>query len=267
MATTNAWNILRRTSTLGPVARRLSFVAVGAVALVGVGAGTAASAADAPTTGKAYTAATRTVGGVPLKVAVPVTEGTASAASSATSTTVVPVKPAAPKPAAKPAAPAKKAPAKPAAKKPAAPSRAQLMPHGVPGGQVSFKTNQAQLRNAATIVKVGQQMHLPPRAWVMAVACSLQESKLTNLGNLGNLNDHDSLGLFQQRPSSGWGSPKQITTPSYAAHKFYAALKSVPGYQHMPLTRAIQKVQVSAFPQAYAKWEKMAAALVTGTYK
>jgi len=248
-----------RTSTLGPLARRVGIVAAGAIAAVAVGAGTA-HAADVPTADTAKGTVTRVINGVPVKVAAPATD-------SATSTTVVPVKPAAPKPAAKPAAPVKKAPAKPAAKKPAAPSRAQLMPHGVPGGQVSFKTNQAQLRNAATIVKVGQQMHLPPRAWVMAVACSLQESKLTNLGNLGNLNDHDSLGLFQQRPSSGWGSPKQITTPSYAAHKFYAALKSVPGYQHMPLTRAIQKVQVSAFPQAYAKWEKMAATLVTGTYK
>jgi hypothetical protein len=272
VATTIDRSTHRRSSTLGPLSRRLSFVAVGAVALVAVGSGAgAAFAADAPAADTTYTTATRVIGGIPTKVAVPV-DSPASAAVTPVAPAVAAVKPAAPV-AVKPAAPAKKAPAKPAAPakkapaKPAAPSRAQLMPHGTPGGQVSFRVNPHQVQNAATIVKVGQQMHLPPRAWVMAVACSLQESKLTNLGNLGASNDHDSLGLFQQRPSSGWGSPRQILNPSYAAHKFYAALKSVPGYRHMSLTYAVQSVQVSAFPQAYAKWEKMAADLVAGSFK
>ena len=265
MATTTERTAHRRIpTTLGPVTRRLGFVAVGAIALVAVGTGTAASAADVPADKVSYTTATRTFAGVPLKVAVPVADPA--------DTHVAPVAAAVP---GKPAIPAAKAPAKPAAKpaakkapaKPAAPSRAQLMPHGVPGGQSWFRVGPAQVRNAATIVKVGQQMHLPPRAWVMAVACSLQESKLTNLGNLGARNDHDSLGLFQQRPTSGWGSPKQILNTQYAAKKFYQALKSVPNYRNLPLTTAVQKVQVSAFPQAYAKWEKMAADLVAGTYK
>ena len=58
---------------------------------------------------------------------------------------------------------------------------------------------------------------MPPRGWVIAVATAMQESRLTNLRHLGTRNDHDSLGLFQQRPSSGWGTPAQVTDPVYAA--------------------------------------------------
>jgi hypothetical protein len=94
------------------------------------------------------------------------------------------------------------------------------------------------------------------------VATPLQESKLENLGHLGAHNDHDSLGLFQQRPSVGWGTPEQLTDPDYAAEQFYRALQQVPGYAEQPLTSAAQTVQVSAFPDAYAQWEKMAADLV-----
>ncbi|MFC0565716.1 hypothetical protein ACFFHU_16455, partial [Plantactinospora siamensis] len=78
---------------------------------------------------------------------------------------------------------------------------------------------------------------------------------------LGDANDHDSLGLFQQRPTSGWGSPEQITNPQYATTAFQKALKDVPGWQDMPLTDAAQKVQVSAYPDAYAQWESQAADL------
>ena len=184
-----------------------------------------------------------------------------------------PAKPAAPR---KPA-PAKPAPAKPAPHRPApvphraatrafVPTRGQLMPRGSIGHQTSFATSAAQRANVAAIVKAGQDLKLPPRAMVMAVACAMQESTLRNLGNLGGHNDHDSLGLFQQRPSSGWGSPHQLTNPHYAATKFYKALMHVPGWQHMSLTRAVQKVQVSAFPMAYAKWEKFAASMVQGAY-
>jgi len=109
-------------------------------------------------------------------------------------------------------------------------------------------------------------MKLSPRAEVLAVACSLQESKLLNLGNLGNRNDHDSLGLFQQRPSAGWGTPSQLTNPDYAAKAFYKALKSVSNFESRSLTDAVQRVQVSAFPYAYAKWEKMASDLVLASY-
>jgi murein DD-endopeptidase MepM/ murein hydrolase activator NlpD len=120
----------------------------------------------------------------------------------------------------------------------------------------------AQVTNAATIVKAGQDRNMPPRAWVIAVATAMQESQLKNPGNLGARNDHDSLGLFQQRPSTGWGTPAQIMNPEYAAGKFYAALKNVDGWQSMTLTRAAQRVQKSAYPNAYAKWENAAAALV-----
>jgi hypothetical protein len=80
------------------------------------------------------------------------------------------------------------------------------------------------------------------------------------------MNDHDSLGLFQQRPTSGWGTPEQITDPNYSAKAFYKGLVNVDGYEKMPLTVAAQTVQVSAFPDHYAQWEKMAADLVQATY-
>jgi murein DD-endopeptidase MepM/ murein hydrolase activator NlpD len=120
----------------------------------------------------------------------------------------------------------------------------------------------AQIRNAAIIIKTGAALKMPPRAWVIAVATAMQESGLTNLGNLGKKNDHDSLGLFQQRPSSGWGTPNQITDPVYASTKFYQKLKTVAGWETIPLTDAAQAVQVSAYPDAYAKHEPAATQIV-----
>jgi hypothetical protein len=153
-----------------------------------------------------------------------------------------------------------------AADKGNAPTTAQLMPHGTPqSGQETFTPTKEQMDNAKQIIEAGKQMKLPPRAWVIAIATSLQESKLVNLGHLGGMNDHDSLGLFQQRPSSGWGTPEQITDPIYSAKSFYKGLQNV-DYQHLPLTTAAQTVQVSAYPEAYAKWEKMAADLVQGAH-
>ena len=93
----------------------------------------------------------------------------------------------------------------------------------------------------------------------------MQETKLHNYGDLGSENDHDSLGLFQQRPSSGWGSPQQIVDPSYAASAFYKALRSVPGWQSMALTDAAQTVQVSAFGDRYAQWDTQTSDLVQHT--
>jgi murein DD-endopeptidase MepM/ murein hydrolase activator NlpD len=119
-----------------------------------------------------------------------------------------------------------------------------------------------QIHNAATIVGVGQQMGVPPRGWVIAIATALQESALTNLPNLGTSNDHDSLGLFQQRPSQGWGTPDQILDPAYSSRKFYEHLLAVPGWQTMSLTDAAQRVQRSAYPDAYAKHEPLATVVV-----
>jgi murein DD-endopeptidase MepM/ murein hydrolase activator NlpD len=122
--------------------------------------------------------------------------------------------------------------------------------------------SQEQIGNATTIVTVGARLTVPQYGWVVAVATAMQESGLRNLGNLGNRNDHDSLGLFQQRPSQGWGTPSQLMDPNYAATKFYEKLLRVAGWQQMPLTQAAQAVQVSAFPDRYAKWEADARALV-----
>jgi murein DD-endopeptidase MepM/ murein hydrolase activator NlpD len=122
--------------------------------------------------------------------------------------------------------------------------------------------NSQQLANAAVIVAVGQQLRVPPRGWVIAVAAAMQESSLTNLGDQGPRNDHDSLGLFQQRPSQGWGTPTQIMDPVYTSTQFYDRLLRVPRWQDLPLTDAAQAAQHSAAPDSYSKWETDAISVV-----
>jgi hypothetical protein len=112
----------------------------------------------------------------------------------------------------------------------------------------------SQVENATTIARVAVERGLPDHAVTVALATALQESGLENL----NYGDRDSLGLFQQRPSQGWGTPAQVTDPRYAAGKFYDSLVQVPGWQWLPVTVAAQEVQRSAFPDAYAKWEGLA---------
>ena len=129
------------------------------------------------------------------------------------------------------------------------------------GGRVSLEVE--QMANAATITAVGVRLGMPDRAVQVALATALQESKLRNLPHLGERNDHDSVGLFQQRPSQGWGSQEQIGNPRYAAERFYRALRQVPGWRELRLTEAAQRVQRSAFPEAYAKWEPDAQVLAT----
>ncbi|MFI2651378.1 hypothetical protein, partial [Micromonospora fulviviridis] len=135
------------------------------------------------------------------------------------------------------------------------PDTAKLIPHGVQGAQSKITLNDEQTANAKAIIAATKKAGLPERAAVISIATSLQESKLENLGHLGDMNDHDSLGLFQQRPSSGWGTPEQITDPEYSTLAFLKGLKQVDGWQDMPLTEAAQTVQVSAYPDAYAQWE------------
>ena len=142
------------------------------------------------------------------------------------------------------------------------PEMDKLVPHGVQGVQQSVEWNDEQKANAKAIVEATKRNGMDERAAVVAVATAMQESTLNNFGHLGDRNDHDSQGLFQQRPSSGWGSVEQITDPEYATSAFLKALKQVDGWEEMPLTRAAQTVQVSAFPDHYAKWEKAAAELV-----
>jgi len=111
-----------------------------------------------------------------------------------------------------------------------------------------------QVSIAATIVNVGLTKGVPRWGWVVALATAMQESLLRNLPHLGEDNDHDSIGVFQQRPSQGWGTPEQLADPAYQAGKFYDKLLTIPGWQQMPLTDAAQAVQVSAYGSEYAKW-------------
>ncbi|MFD6568456.1 hypothetical protein [Micromonospora profundi] len=142
------------------------------------------------------------------------------------------------------------------------PDSAKLIPHGTQGKQSHIALNDEQVANVKAIIAATKKAGMPERAAVISIGTSLQESKLENLGHLGDRNDHDSQGLFQQRPSSGWGTPEQITDPDYSTTAFLKGLKQVDGWQDMPLTVAAQTVQVSAYPDAYAQWEQQAADLV-----
>jgi hypothetical protein len=115
-----------------------------------------------------------------------------------------------------------------------------------------------QTGNAALIVAIGQARGVPAWGWVIAVATAMQESRLRNLPG----GDRDSIGLFQQRPSASWGTPTQLRSPTYQAGKFYDTLLAIPGWQTMPLTQAAQRVQRSAFPNAYQHWARPATVLV-----
>ncbi|MET8075381.1 heavy metal transporter [Streptomyces sp. NPDC005303] len=140
--------------------------------------------------------------------------------------------------------------------------RCRVVSGGAGGPSYEFTPEQAV--NAATITAVGTGRGLPERAVAIALATALQESGLRNISH----GDRDSLGLFQQRPSQGWGTPKEILDPTYAAGAFYKHLVKVKGYQDLPLTVAAQRVQRSGYPEAYAKHEPDAtllAAALTGT--
>ena len=119
--------------------------------------------------------------------------------------------------------------------------------------------------NARIVIQIGRQLGVPNRGIVIALAAAMQESSLRNVG----YGDRDSVGLFQQRPSAGWGSVAQLTDVSYATRLFYGGaqnpnagrtkgLLDYGGGPSMTVAQAAQKVQVSAYPDAYAKWEKSA---------
>lgn len=120
-----------------------------------------------------------------------------------------------------------------------------------PGRGGPIRLDPAQVTNAQIMVGVARQNGLPLRAAVIAVATAKQESDLHNLA----YGDRDSLGLFQQRPSQGWGTPQQILNPVRASSRFYARLVTVPGWETLPLTVAAQAVQRSANATAYAQWQ------------
>jgi len=122
-----------------------------------------------------------------------------------------------------------------------------------------------QTANALTIISVGRQLGVSDYGIIIALSAAMQESSLRNI-SYGHL---DSVGLFQQRPSSGWGTVSQLTDATYAAKLFYGGpsnpnkgktrgLLEISGWQSMTVTQAAQKVQISAYPDAYAKWEASA---------
>lgn len=123
------------------------------------------------------------------------------------------------------------------------------------GGTLRLEPQQAA--NASTIAAVASSRRLPERAVAIALATSMQESALRNI----NHGDRDSMGLFQQRPSQGWGTAAQIMDPVYASNEFFDGLVKIQGYSRLPLTVAAQRVQKSGYPQAYAKHEADAALL------
>jgi len=160
--------------------------------------------------------------------------------------------------AAKPAPAKKAAAATPVSTKPyAGVSYATLELTGTQGSQSRFTPSSAQWANATTIVKAAKDLNLSPYAATIGVATAIQESKLHNLHVAV---DHDSLGLFQQRPSTGWGTPSELTNTTYAAKAFLRELPS--GYKHMGLADAAQSVQRSFDGSLYAQWEAQAAYMV-----
>ncbi|MEU1132535.1 heavy metal transporter [Streptomyces sp. NPDC005900] len=141
------------------------------------------------------------------------------------------------------------------------PARCRVVSAHDDGAAYEFTAEQA--RNASTVAAVGTSRGMPERAVTIALATALQESGLRNIRH----GDRDSLGLFQQRPTQGWGDERQIMDPAYSAARFYEHLAEVPGYSRLPLTVAAQRVQRSGYPQAYAKHEPDAvllAAALTG---
>jgi hypothetical protein len=213
-----------------------------------------------------YPAAVLALAGVAVGVA-PITASAATAPAAKPTTAATATATTATKPATKTTTTAAKTTAKPAAAtkattKAASPfagaSTTQLEPTGTVGTQSHITLDSDQWANATSIVHAAENMNLSPYAATIAVATSMQESKLQNL-NVAV--DHDSLGLFQQRPSTGWGEPSQLEDPTYAATAF---LKSLPSnYQNMSLHTAAQDVQRSFNGYLYAQWEDQAAHIVS----
>ena len=126
------------------------------------------------------------------------------------------------------------------------------------GARRTLTPDQAQ--NAALIANIAVTRGLPDHAATVAIATAMQESRLTNL----DYGDLDSLGLFQQRPSQGWGTAEQVSDMTYAANIFYDHLLQVPDWETIPVEDAAQEVQRSGYPELYATWDAMARAWASG---
>jgi hypothetical protein len=133
--------------------------------------------------------------------------------------------------------------------------------------------SQAEMDNAVAIIETGKRMNVPKRAHVVAIATSLQETRLRNLANTrvpqslnfphqGVGSNFDSVGLFQQRPSQGWGTATELMDPATASGRFYGRLVRVSGWETMSVGAAAQAVQRSAFPGAYDKQQPQAQKIV-----
>jgi hypothetical protein len=126
-------------------------------------------------------------------------------------------------------------------------------------GDVRAQVDLEQGRWASLMAAIAQRRGLPPRATTIAIATAFQESKIHNI----DYGDRDSVGLFQQRPSQGWGTVEQIMDPHYSTGEFYDVLVTIDDYAGMDINDAAQLVQRSGFPQAYAQHEKYARALAS----
>lgn len=126
-------------------------------------------------------------------------------------------------------------------------------------GGMTTTLSPERMGNAAIIAGISVKRALPARAASIGIATAMQESKLRNL----DYGDRDSLGLFQQRPSQGWGTEEQVQDPVYATNAFYDVLVKIEGYQSLEITDAAQKVQRSAYPDAYANHEEEARAMAS----
>lgn len=126
-------------------------------------------------------------------------------------------------------------------------------------GDLDGTLDEDQADNAALMAAIATRRDLPARATTIAIATALQESKLRNI----DYGDRDSVGLFQQRPSQGWGTVEEIMDPVYATNAFYDVLVSIEGFEGLQITDAAQQVQRSAFPDAYAQHETRARAFAS----
>lgn len=126
------------------------------------------------------------------------------------------------------------------------------------GANDASRLNDEQRSIIGQIISIGKQRGLSPRAWQIAIQAGMTESGLRNL----TFGDRDSLGVFQMRPSMGWGTVQQVTDPPYQVNKFYDVLLAVPDWEKKRPGDSAQAVERSGFPDRYHKWEPMAVKLV-----
>jgi peptidoglycan DL-endopeptidase CwlO len=126
------------------------------------------------------------------------------------------------------------------------------------GAADAAKLTGEQKSTVTKIITIGKKRKLPARAWQVAIQAGMTESGLRSL----DYGDRDSLGIFQMRPSMGWGTPEQVTDPEYAINKFFDVLLAVPNWRDQRPGESAQDVERSAFPDRYHEWEPMAAHLI-----